>query len=221
MTTKQLISRALCALIVISVGIQAKNAQTRYTVNGQPVASEMQQLLSFHGFKPGDYYIDTAGNYGNKGSPPSGNIDGGPVRNWRGEPKSVADNAYAQAYVNGIAGVRVFWVYSPSIFSGATGGASGYYHLCPNNRYFRSSEGAINVGGDYNAQTGQNNAWGGVAGTHQGGGRWSVNPSANGPLLQLSGSDGSHSVLLSTLLQGSWKMGQTKYAAEPGKASCP
>jgi len=207
--------------MLLSILASAASAAGSYTVNAHPVATEIQQLLRYYQYPPGDYYIDVNGNFGQTGTPPAGNIYGGPVNNWRGEPKDIANNPIAQAYVNGVAGVRVFWVYSPSIFSGATGGASGYYHLCPGNRYFRSSEGAINVGGSYDPGAGGNGPFAGATGTNQGGGQWTVIDSPNGPLISLSGSDGSRQIPLSTLLQGKWKMGQTSYAAEVGKASCP
>ncbi|WP_428408015.1 hypothetical protein [Hyphococcus sp.] len=188
-----------------------------YTVNGEPVAPEMQKLMAHYGIGPGAYFIDAYGNYGPSGAAPVANLDGGAPRGWSGaEPRGIANNPYAQAYVNGVTGVRVFWVYSPSIFSGATGGSSGYVHVCPGNVFYRSSEGAVNVGGEYGSQS-----WGGVAGTAQSAGRWVIEDSANGPLLAFYDSDGSaQSVALATMLQGSWKFGQTKYAAEAGKASC-
>ena len=197
------------------------SAKTEYTVNGHEIAPEMSMLLTFYGFAAGDYYVDNFGNYGKTGAAPTGNISGGPVSNWSGkEPVGIANNAYAQAYVNGVKGIRVFWVYSPSIFSGATGGSSGYYHICPGNVYYRSSEGGISVGGEYDSTTGHNGPWAGVAGTRQGGGRWTIQNSANGPLLVLTGTDGTHQVLITTLLQGRWKIGQTSYAVEANKASC-
>lgn len=207
---------------ILLMGLAAP-ASAAYTVNGQKVAPEMQELMAFHGYKPGNYYIDNFGNYGQSGQPPSGNINGGPPQNWSGvEPSGTAGNPYAQAYVNGVTGVRVFWVYSPSIFSGATGGASGYVHICPNNVFHRSAESAINVGGEYDSQRGGNKPWGGVAGTSQSSGRWTIEKSPNGPLLALYGPDGGvQRVALQTMLQGRWKFGQTKYAAESGKASCP
>jgi hypothetical protein len=214
---------ALVILTTIGFGASALGQSSgSYTVNGKAVAPEMRQLLSSHGFAPGNYYIDVHGNFGLKGQPPTGNIDGGAPRNWSGtEPTGVRDNPYAQAYVNGVVGVRVFWVYSPSIFSESTGGSSGYYHICSNNIYHRSSEGAINVGGEYDSQTGHNKSWAGAAGTSQGSGRWTIESGANGPMLTLFTSDGGvQRVLISTMLRGRWKAGQVTYVVEAGKASC-
>ena len=88
------------------------------------------------------------GNYGRSGGAPMGNITGGPMRGWNGvEPTTVQGNAYAQAYVNGVSGIRVYYVYSPSIFSDIKGGASGYYHICPGHVYHQTHEGAISMGG--------------------------------------------------------------------------
>lgn len=204
---------ALVGLVVVTLAANAQASGEHYTVNGHAIAPEMAQLLGFYGMAPGDYYIDTQGNYGQTGQPPTGNFNGGPPRGWQGEPKGIRNNPYAQAYVNGVTGLRIFWVYSPSMFSGATGGSSGYYHICPDNRYFRSSEGAISVDNP--------SSWGGVAGTHRGGGRWRIGSGENGPTLVLNGSDGSHIVALATLAQGRFKVGQTSYAVEANKASCP
>ena len=193
-----------------------------YTVNGAAVAPEMGDLMAFYGFAPGAYYVDANGNYGASGEPPAGNLDGGPTRNWGGvEPTGVDGNSYARAYVNGVRGVRVFWVYSPSIFSEAKGGSSGYVHVCPNNIYHRSSEGAISVGGEYNPEFGVNESSAGVAGVSQSSGKWAVESGPNGPTLALYAADGgAQRVPLATMLQGRWKFGQTSYATEVGKASC-
>ena len=217
--------RRLCAALVISTASAfsaVAQAGDGYTVNGAPAAPEMGKLMAFYGFGPGAYYIDANGNYGLAGEAPGGNLDGGPARNWSGvEPTGVAGNPYAQAYVNGVAGVRVFWVYSPSIFSGATGGSSGYVHICPANVYHSSSEGALNVGGEYDSQAGQNDSWAGVAGVSRNAGRWAIEDSANGPVLALfDNAGGARRVPLATMLQGRWKHGQTTYAAEVGKATC-
>ena len=199
----------LCATAI------AQQSVASYTVNGYEVATEMAMLLRFHGYEPGAYYIDSSGNYGAVGEPPKGNFYGGPPRNWQGEPQGIQNNAFAQAYVNGVSGTRVFWVYSPGIFSEAKGGSSGYYNICPGQRYYTESEGATNVGGGYGDA-----GWAGTAGNSRGGGQWSVVESYNGPLLVLNGSDGRHEVLLATLMQGKFKVGQVSYAVEPGKAHC-
>ena len=216
----------LTAIAALSLGVLAsasgasassEAANGGYTVNGAPVAPEMQQLMAFYGFGPGAYYIDANGNYGLSGAAPSGNLDGGPARGWSGvEPASPAESLYAQAYVNGVAGVRVFWIYSPGIFSEATGGSSGYVHICPGNVYHSSSEGATNVGGGYG-----DNSWAGVAGMSRNAGRWGIEESPNGPVLAVyDNSGGAQRVPIATMLQGKWKYGQFTYAAEAGKAAC-
>lgn len=218
-------STAALALVAIALSAMSAGAQAQdrgYTVNGETVAPEMRKLMAFYGIGPGAYYIDAQGNYGPVGEAPQGNIDGGPARNWSGvEPKGVANNPYAQAYVNGVTGVRIFWVYSPSMFSGATGGSSGYVHVCAGNVYHRSSEGATSIGGEYDVETGHNDSWAGVAGVSRDAGRWAIEDSANGPLLAFYDSDGgAQRVALATMLQGRWKAGQTTYAVEIGKAAC-
>ncbi|MEM8988180.1 MAG: hypothetical protein AAGC95_15805 [Pseudomonadota bacterium] len=188
-----------------------------YTMNGAQVAPEMQQLMAFYGFGPGAYYIDQYGNYGISGQSPSGNITGGPVNGWAGaEPTGIAGNTYAQAYAYGVTGVRIFWIYSPGLFSEATGGSSGYVHICPGNVYHATSEGATNVGGGY-GDTG----WGGVAGTSRTNGRWGIEEGPNGPVLAVyDNSGGAQRVPIVTMLQGRWKYGQFTYASEVAKASC-
>ena len=214
-TAKRWLATAVALLTVAFAATASAQAKADgYTVNGRPVAPEMAALLEHGGFAPGPYYVDRQGNYGKSGQPPQGNLDGGPPRGWTGtEPRGIANNPYAQAYVNGVSGVRVFWVYSPSIFSGASGGSSGYYHICPNHVFHRSSEGATSIGG--------NGSWAGVAGTSSGGGRWKIERGAAGPVLALFGQDGNvQRVPIATMLQGRWKAGQTTYAVEQGKASC-
>ncbi len=216
------IAAAICALSAM-FGIPAlAQPSDAYTVNGESIAPEMAQLMSFYDLTPGAYYIDPYGNYGLTGEAPTANIDGGPARNWSGvEPVGIENNAYAQAYVNGVTGVRFFWVYSPSIFSGATGGSSGYVHVCPANIYHRSSEGATNIGGDYDSSTGQNDSWAGVAGMSRNSGRWAIESGANGPTLAFYDNDGGvQRVAIATMLQGRWKVGQTTYAVEANKAAC-
>lgn len=218
---QRFVASAISASLAFAFSAQAQETES-YIVNGMPVADEMQQLMAFYGYGPGAYYIDPYGNYGASGNAPTGNIDGGPVRNWSGvEPTGMANNPYAQAYVNGVTGARIFWVYSPSMFSGATGGSSGYVHVCSANIYHRSSEGASNIGGDYDVETGHNDFWAGVAGVSQGSGRWEIESGANGPMLAFyDASGGAQRVAIATMLQGRWKAGQTTYAVEAGKASC-
>ena len=201
----------MCILIVHFS--HASYAGKTYTVNGSAIAPEMAMLLEFYGFGPGAYYIDRHGNYGASGAPPVGNLQGGMVRNWTGvEPKSTVGNAYAQAYVNGVIGARIFWVYSPSIFSDVRGGGSGYFHICPNNVYYASSEMSVSASGGGNH--------GGVASAGTRAGRWAIEKSVNGPVLAGYGSKGTNRVALITLLQGSWTVGRTKYSIEAGKADC-
>lgn len=189
------------------------SASTNYSVNGFAVAPEMAMLLEFYGFKPDAYYIDRYGNYGSSGTSPTGNLDGGFVRNWNGvEPKSIAGNPYAQAYVNGVSGIRIFWVYSPSIFSGVRGGGSGYYHICPNNVYYATSEGSVSASG--------RGTYGGVASSGARSGRWAIEKSINGPVLAGYGANGTTRVALTTLLQGTWTVGRTKYSVQTGRADC-
>lgn len=215
---KHLNLRSIAAFsVAVSASLVATAfARDGYTVNGAAVAPEVARVLQHYGYAAGAYYVDANGNWGRSGEAPQGNLSGGPVRGWSGvEPRHVAGNPHALAYVNGVRGVRVFWVYSPSMFSGATGGSSGYVHICDDGVFYKSSEGAINVGG------GAGEGWAGVAGTSASAGRWAAEPGANGPDIVFYHSDGStQRVPLATMIQGGWKWGNTKYAAEVGKASC-
>lgn len=121
------------------------------------------------------------------------------------------------------AGSRIFWVYSPSIFSGASGGSSGYVHLCPGGLALRTSEGSISIGGELDERyEGGRRGWAGVAGTSADVGRWAIEPGSNGPTLAVYNSKGGvQRAAVNIVRRGSWKFGQTKYAIERNKASCP
>ncbi len=213
------VSGLLCAAMFAFTSAAANDG---YTINGAPMAREMGQLLAQYGFEPGAYYIDELGNYGRSGQPPVANFNGGPPRGWRGvEPRSVGNNPYALAYRDGVRRVRVYWIFSPGIGSVAKGGSSGYYHICPRNIFYKTSESAFSVGGGYNSQRGGNNPSAGAAGTAQGSGRWSIESGPQGPVLALFDNTGARRVPVATMLQGKWKYNQFTYVAEVGAASCP
>ena len=233
---------SITLVLVLLLGIPAYNAQAQetpsyYTVNGQTAAIEIQQMMFLAGLQPGAYYVDEVGDFGMIGQPPIMNIQGGPaLGTGSGQPAETfagmqtpqGGGSQGQQMPGGmggggagqggaLVGARIFWVYSPSIFSGATGGASGYIHLCGGNVFYRSSEGSFSVGGDYNSEYGMNNSWAGGAHTAQSAGRWSV----QGSSLVLQNSDGStQTFAVASVAQGRWKIGQTKYAVERGRASC-
>ncbi|MEL7198761.1 MAG: hypothetical protein AAGL10_10645 [Pseudomonadota bacterium] len=211
--------QALLAVGMLSLLAGIAHAQeSGYRVNGSEVAPEMGMLLKHYGFQPGDYYIDANGNYGKSGEAPTGNVRGGPVVGWSGsEPKSVAGNPYAQAYIQGVTWVRIFWVYSPAIGSRVSGGGSGYYHVCPGSVLRYSSESGVSI--STNTYSARNYA--GTAGTDSGTGRWSIESGANGPnLVGYTQDGGSQSVPIALMMNGSWNSGRTKYTVEPGKAAC-
>lgn len=210
-------------LFVISLTTSESSGQSdHYSINGSAVAPEMGALLKHYGFEPGAYFIDPNGNYGRSGSAPMGNLSGGPMHGWSGvEPTTIDGNPYAQAYVNGVAGVRVFYVYSPSIFSDIKGGASGYYHICPDNVYYQSHEGAVSMGGGGDAAKTEDRSWVGMAQQSDGGGRWEIESGPQGPTLALySQQGGGQRVPITVLLQGKFEYNQTKYVVEAGKAAC-
>ena len=232
------VKHALAAL-AIGWGIAAMPAQaqeTGYTLNGQPVPQDMAMQMYMNGLPPGAYQFDEYGNFGMVGAEPFINADGGPVRysgpkitdmqgGMFGEQPSqpqqpTSPGGYGMGGNtggNGIEGTRIFWIYSPSIFSEARGGASGYIHLCSGGVFHRSSEGSFSVGGEYNSQTQSNDPWAGGAGTSRGSGQWQV----QGTSVMLYDHDGGQQTIpLQYLNQGSWKIGQHKYASERGRASC-
>lgn len=222
----------LILTIMSSIGSASAQIYPEYTVNGEPMAPEVIQMMALMGMPPGAYYVDEYGNFGLVGQPPFINLyhaqglqPPAPQQGQQGadtppampqQPDAVAPEP-SQGDPAGIAGSRVFWIYSPSILSEAQGGASGYIHICPGNVFHRSSESSVSVGGEYNSQLGVNEAWAGAAGTSTSGGTWTV----QGDMVVLQDADGSQQqIYLSDLQQGSWKIGQHKYAVERGKASC-
>ncbi len=210
----------------------AAPAQPLYTVNGEPVTQELHQMMAFMGMQPGAYYVDNVGDFGLIGQRPFANIKGGPALGTgtarpmnasQTRPTSQApmpqvnDGGQGGSGGQSIVGSRVFWVYSPSVFSSARGGSSGYIHFCRNGVFHRSSEGSVSVGGEYNSRTQSNDAWAGAAGTSRNSGRWQVQ---QGTVI-LTNPDGSEQRFnLQGFTQGRWTIGRTKYAVERGKASC-
>ncbi len=123
---------------------------------------------------------------------------------------------------------RIYWVFTPSPLSAARGGASGYIHLCPGYVFHRSSEGSFSVGRGYrpdistdpNSGTNENVSGASVS---RNAGRWAIEPGPNGQDLVLYNDDESRSVQrlrLQWVLDGSWRIGRTRYASERGKATC-
>lgn len=218
---------AACAACAVAFAPAPVSAQD-YTLNGRALSMEELQMFAFFGLPPGAYYVDEDGNFGLVGQPPIMNIYAAqgqtpPQR----QPAFSEENATGGGSDAAVVGARIFWVYSPSMFSGATGGSSGYIHVCPGHVFYRSSEGSLSVGGDYRPSlesdptTGMNNDWAGMAHQAQSAGRWTVHAGEQGPELHLTNSDGSVQEIPVSLLEGGrWKWGQTQYAVEPGHASC-
>ena len=223
---------AALALSLVAALSSAEAQDSGYTLNGEPVPYDMAMQMYANGLPPGAYAFDEYGNFGVAGQPPFINADGGPVRYsgpkitdmgsgaFGGQPQTQPSYPSVQGSYGsggGYEGTRIFWIYSPSIFSEARGGASGYIHLCPGGIFYRSSEGSVSVGGEYNSQTQSNNPWAGAAGTSRGSGRWQV----EGNMVVLYNNDGGQqNFSTQNLSRGSWKIGQHKYASERGRASC-
>jgi hypothetical protein len=231
---------ALALALVMAAALPAlapaAEAQTgAYRVNGETVPPDMSAQMAYLGLPPGDYYIDRFGNFGMVGYPPVMNASGGPVvgqgQSGFGQagsfgpvgpganaPQPAAPGSGSQPMGNdgGLTGTRMFWIQTSMV---TTGGASGYFHLCPGGVFYRSSEGSFSVGGDYNSRTGSNDPWAGGAGVSRGAGQWSV----QGGTLYLRGNDGSQwSFRVSDVQRGTrWRVGQFRYAAERGRATCP
>jgi len=194
---------------------------------------------------PGGYYVDEVGDFGPLDEAPVMNIySGGPaLGTGSGAPPQLPAATPAPAQdpppavtapatpdttppvtdaAAALVGARIFWVYSPSIFYSATGGASGYIHLCPGSVFHRSSESSFSVGGDYDSEHGMNDSWAGGAHVARSSGRWSLQGAGAGVALLLQNADGStQRFAADALRQGRWQIGQTRYAVESGRASCP
>lgn len=221
---------------IVSIGPVLAQSSTQYTVNGEPMTPDVVQMMGFFGMPPGEYYIDDYGNFGLVGQPPFVNLYEAqglvaplPQQGQEGvgalpqapamtpQQSPTIEPQPAQGDPAGISGSRVFWIYSPSIFSDAQGGASGYIHICPGNVFHRSSEGSFSVGGEYNSQFGENESWAGGAHVASNGGHWSI----QGDSVILQSNDGDRQqIYLSDLQNGRWQIGRHKYAVERGKASC-
>ena len=226
------------AALSMSLILGASHAQTQgttgYTLNGEPVPQDMAFQMYMNGLPPGAYQFDEYGNFGIEGAEPFINADGGPVRysgatitdmmqggvfgsSQSQQPTTQDQYGHSGYDGSGLEGTRIFWIYSPSIFSDARGGASGYIHLCPSGVFYRSSEGSVSVGGEYNSQTQSNDGWAGAAGTSRGAGQWQV----QGNMVVLYNNDGGQqNFSAENISRGSWKVGQYKYASERGRASC-
>ncbi len=112
----------------------------------------------------------------------------------------------------GVDGIRVFWIQT-SILSNS--GASGFVHFCPGGAVYTSSEGSFSVQGG--------SAWAGGAHTSAADGSWNVTQEPEGAYVNIQFGDGSTGdYWVSDLIGGqSWRVGQYKYAAEQGRATCP
>ncbi len=110
--------------------------------------------------------------------------------------------------VAGVDGTRVFWIQT-SILSNS--GGSGYVHFCPGGVFYTSSEGSFLLQGA------------GGAHTSRGAGAWRLTQNRGYPYVTMQFNDGSSGgYWVGNLTSGrSWRMGQTKYAAEQGRATCP
>lgn len=227
--------RTICTLAIATVATFTAAPQAMAcTLNGKPLTMQERAFFDMLGLPHGDYFVRDNGDFGLNGKDPLFNVVK-LVEAWeRGEqpdipgvnpggppvhgPDQSRQSRQQVSGGTGLEGLRVFWVYSPSIFSGATGGSSGYIHLCPGGVFYRSSEGSISVGGGYNSRYGMNDSWAGAAGTARASGRWGLDGGGN---VVLTDNDGGRTeVPLTTIQQGRWTWGQTKYVAEPGKASC-
>lgn len=240
-TLREALTALALAVSAALVATPTATAQTYdyYRLNGETMPLELQQMMALNGMPPGDYYVDEVGNFGMVGYPPLANVNGGPPvpggsgQPYRGDGTDQATMPSQQAGTQsmpqrsgndgGLTGTRMFWIFSSMH---TTGGSSGYIHLCPGGVYYRSSEGSISVGGEYNPtgttpggmRDGANDDWVGAAGVSRGSGRWSV----QGAKLMLQDNDGgTQQFNVADVQRGTrWRHGQFNYAAERGKASC-
>ena len=226
----------LCWLVAASGA-----ADTGYTVNAQSLPLEQAYLLAEAGLPPGGYWLDPDGNFGIVGEPipllrltPEDIQATGPWPPFQALPPSAstpssepvappppsappkqerASPRPKQGRVAGVDGTRLFWIQT-SILS--NNGASGYVHFCPGGLVYTSSEGSFMVGG-----AGSGSAGG--AYTSNASGRWSLAEEDGQPYVNVHYGDGSSEwYWVAALKDGrSWRSGQYRFAAEPGKATCP
>ena len=206
--------------------------QPLYTVNGQIVSLEVQQMMMALGLTPGHYYVDQYGNLGVQGQPPMINLDGGPPRTTGplfGQgvvPAQPAPGTASPGFTPGapqveqqFAGVRLFWVFSSRL---GYGGSSGFFHLCPNNVFHRSAEGSFRVGGEYDSSEGRLDPSVGAASVVQETGNWRVEQGQSGPMVILFGQEPgvTWEFRVADIQSGRWRQGDFDYVSEVGQASC-
>jgi len=115
-----------------------------------------------------------------------------------------------------IAGSQLAVYNSTSIFNDASASSLTYVNFCSNGRFSINYDGSFSVSGNYGG-----NAQGASNGKRSG--NWSLLSSVNGPQLQLQYGNGQiehYPVYKNYLLQGSWRVGNTKYAIQRNKAVC-
>ena len=110
--------------------------------------------------------------------------------------------------VAGVDGTRVFWIQT-SVLSNS--GGSGYVHFCPGGVVYTSSEGSFLL------------SRAGGAHRSRGAGVWRLTQNRGYPYVAVRFNDGSTGgYWVNDLTSGrSWRVGQYKYAAEQGRATCP
>lgn len=115
-----------------------------------------------------------------------------------------------------IAGSQLAVYSSTSIFNDANASSLTFVNFCSNGRFSINYDGSFSVRGNYGG-----NAQGASNGKRSG--NWTLLSSANGPQLQLQYGNGqieNYPVYKNYLLQGSWRVGNTKYAIQRNKAVC-
>lgn len=115
-----------------------------------------------------------------------------------------------------IAGSQLAVYSSTSIFNDANASSLTYVNFCSNGRFSINYDGSFSVRGNYGG-----NAQGASNGKSSG--NWTLLSSSNGPQLQLQYGNGqieNYPVYKNYLLQGSWRVGNTKYAIQRNKAVC-
>lgn len=227
-----LVAAAMALLVTPAGTAQQQVPPALYTVNGIPATLEVQQQMAAYGLLPGHYYIDQFGNFGVVGQPPMTNLDGGPPRNSgplldlnSAAPQAVPPTPAPAPFQAGdatleqqLVGVRLYFAFNSKL---GHGGASGYFHFCPNNVFHRNSEGSFRVGGDYNSQTESYDPYAAGASYSAGDGNWRVEPGEDGPVARLVYKDGTDLTFrVSDIQNGRWMRGDFKYFSEVGKASC-
>lgn len=135
-------------------------------------------------------------------------------------PKPSREESTNQGNLRGmaaeVAGGRLVYYTSSSIFSPGTASSMTFMHFCSDGKFYSTTDASFSIEGDYGGS-----AHGSSRGNQHG--KWSVFQKGGQSLILLQYSNGTREVSVlneQRLRQGRWKQGNTQYAFERGKAAC-